>query len=110
MQPAQTIGFHESSIVAMRRDGGAITLELDGVHVGEQICSAVISLKGVRVVTCDGVEVEDLVTEAEDGEVLTLQHTETTLHLIVEWTDFKKHQSTTRSYRFQCNSVEVLIR
>lgn len=110
MQPAQTIGFHESSIVAMRREDGTVTLELEGVHLGEKICSAVISLKGVQIVTCDGVEVGALVEEAEDGEVLTLRHTEATLHLIVEWTDFKKHQSTTRSYRFQCNSVEVEIR
>ena len=107
MQPVQTIGFHESSIVAMRREESAITLELEGVHYGEQVCSAVILLKNVRSVTCDGIEVETLHAEAEDGEVLTLQHTNASLHLIIEWTDFNKHQSATRSYRFKCGSVEV---
>ncbi len=107
MQSAQTIGFHESTIVGFCRENKTLMVELQGVHLGDEICSAVISLKGIELLTCDGVEVENLVMEAEDGEVLTLQHTQTTLHLIVEWNDFKQHKSNTRSYRVNCGSVEI---
>jgi hypothetical protein len=110
MQSAQTIGFHESSLVGVSREDGNITLELEGVHVGNELHFAVVCLKGVQSLTCDGFGVDDLVPEAEDGEVLTLQHTKNTLHLIVEWNDFKKRQSKTSSYRIACNLVEVEIR
>jgi hypothetical protein len=109
MPSSQSVGFHESSIVSVCREDKKIILKLDGVHVGEETHSATIQMSGVERVTRDGIEVEDLVQESEDGEVLTLQHTNSTLHLIVEWPDFINHQHQTRSYRLAFASCEVAI-
>jgi len=109
MQPAQTIGFHESTVVSVHREDKAIILELDEVHLGDEIRSATIRMKDVQSITRDGVEVEDLLAESDDGEVLTLQYADQSLHLIVEWPDFVKHQPQTRSYRIAFGSIEVDI-
>lgn len=108
MQSVPRIGFHESSVVGVRREGGTLTLELEGVHLGDDLRTASIRLTGVQTIIRDGTAVDDLGSGA-DGEVLTLKHTQRTLHLIVEWTDFKKHQSVTHSYKIECDSVEVKI-
>jgi len=109
MQSSQTIGFHESTLVGVHRAGGTITLELEDVHLGDEIHSAVIRLSGVKSLTQDGTAVEDLILECKDGEILTLQHTETAMQLIIEWTDFKKHLSETHSYRIIFDSIETEI-
>ncbi|MGA2438577.1 MAG: hypothetical protein ABSF57_08710 [Acidobacteriaceae bacterium] len=110
MQSSQFFGFHESSIVGVHQVGGTITLELDDVQLGEEMRAVVIRLIGVKSITRDGIEVADLVMEYEDGEILTLEHTETTSHLIVEWNDFKQHLSKTHSYRMIFDSIEIEIR
>lgn len=63
----------------------------------------------IQAVARDGILVDDLTPEYEDGEVLTLEHTPNSLYLIVEWNDFKKHLSVTRSYRISCGSLRVEI-
>jgi hypothetical protein len=105
----RSVGFHESSIARIRRDGTTITLELEGVHFEMGTLSASVRLMGVQTITRDGIEVGDLVPESEDGEVLTLQSTENTLHLIVEWPDFENHQNQTRSYRITYDALEIEI-
>jgi hypothetical protein len=109
MQSTKRIGFHESSVVGIRREDGTVTIELEGVHLGDDLRAASIRLTGVQTIIRDGVAVDDLASECEEGEVLTLQHTQNTLHLIVEWTDFKKHQSLTHSYKVECDLVEIEI-
>jgi hypothetical protein len=105
----RSVGFHESSVTSVRRDGTTLTLELEGVHFEMGTHFASIRLMGVQAITRDGIEVGDLVPESDDGEVLTLQSTENTLHLIVEWPDFGNHQDQTRSYRITYDSLEIEI-
>jgi len=69
--------------------------------------NASVRLMGVLTIICDGKIVDDFVPVYEDGEILTLEHTENTAHLIVDWTDFKKHQNQTRSYEITCASIKV---
>ena len=107
--PDSKIGFHEASIVGLRHEGGTVTFELEGVHLGAEMHSAIIQLKGVQKITRNGVQVKNLVMESDDGEILTLQNTGTTLRLLVEWNDFKKHHSQTSSYRITSNSIKVEI-
>jgi len=109
MQSTQRIGFHESDVVGIRRENGMIILELEGVHLGDELRNASIRLTGVKTIIRDGMAIDDMAWECEAGEVLTLKHTQDTFHLIVEWTDFKKHQSQTHSYKIECDSVDVEI-
>lgn len=105
----QRISFHDSGIVDIRREDRAIVLDLENVTVEDGVRNASVRLVGVLTITSDGKLVDDLVPVYEDGEIFTLEHTANTAHLIVEWTDFKKHQSQTRSYRITCDSVKVEI-
>lgn len=109
MQSPTAIDFHESSILGVHREGNSITLQFEGVHLGDEIYPAIVRLIGVKHLTRDGIEVADFAPECDDGEILTLQHTQTTMHLIVEWPDFKKHLSETHSYRMIFDSIEVEI-
>jgi hypothetical protein len=85
-------------------------LLLEGVRAADVVSAASVQLNGIRSITRDGLRVDDLVFEYEDGEILTLERTPTGIHLIVEWTDFKNHKSVTRSYNVECDSVKIDVR
>jgi len=110
MDTEHHIGFHEATVVDVCRANREIKLSLEGVRVGGVAFAATVLLNGIRSITRDGVKVDDLVAEHDDGEVLSLEQTGTGIHLIIEWTDFKTHQSITRSYSVECDSVEVNVR
>jgi hypothetical protein len=63
MQPSETIGFHESSIVGISQSSATVTIELEGVHLGEEAHPAAVRLIGVKSITRDGIDVRDLVME-----------------------------------------------
>lgn len=109
MQSFKNIGFHDSSIVGIRRESGLISLKLEDVAVEGEICNATVRLVGVTGITCDGNSIDDLIAVYSEGEVWTLDWTEGIAHLIVDWTDFKEHLSQTHSYRINCDSFEVDI-
>ena len=109
MQELQKIGFHESTLVGIRRNDGNMRFELEGVRVGSERRNASISLVNIQSITQDGITVEDLPSELEDSEVLTLECTERSLRLISEHTNFKTHRNSTHSYMFHCMSVKIEI-
>jgi hypothetical protein len=109
MQSIQRTGFHESTVATVLLKRGMLTLDLEGVHLGAQLRAASIRLTGVKTIIRDGVAVDDLGSEVEGDEVLTLEHTQRTLHLIIEWTDFEKHHSATHSYKIEGDSIEVEV-
>lgn len=109
MNTEHRIGFHEATVAHVSRIDSKITLSLEGVRSGNLTRPATIRLDGVRSIIRDGIKVDDLLCEHEDGEVLTLEQTPTGIQLIVEWTDFQKHESITRSYRIECDSVEIEV-
>ena len=109
MHSTQRLSFHESSLVSWRHSNGSLTLELKGVHVGRDIRNVSLRLEAVSNVLCDGLPLESFSSDFEDGEVLTLEYAETSLYVIVEWTDFRSHKSQTHSYRIACESIGVEI-
>lgn len=109
MHSTQRISFHEASLVSWHYLGEALTLELEGVHVEDGMRNVSLRLEAVSTVLRDGIQVESFASEFEDGEVLTLEYTGTSLYLIVEWTDFSNHKSRTYSYRIACKSLSVEI-
>jgi hypothetical protein len=109
MHSTQRISFHESSLVSWRDLGATLTLELEEVHVGSEMRCISLELEAVSTVLRDGVHVESFDSEFKDGEILTLEYTETSLYMIVEWTDFGSHKSQTHSYRIACDEISVEI-
>jgi hypothetical protein len=109
MHSTQRISFHESSLVSSRCVNQTLSLELEEVKVEDDTRNVLLRLEGVNIVLRDGIRVESFTTECEDGEILTLEYTKTSLYLIIEWTDFKSHKNQTHSYRIGCDSVNVDI-
>jgi hypothetical protein len=110
LELTQNIGFHEATLSGVRRDeDGSICLMFEGVHVDNQVRSAIICLTQVRQIIRDGSPVDDFTMECQDCEVLTLDRTPVSLHLIVEWNDFESHRHLTRSYHIACESVSANV-
>jgi hypothetical protein len=107
MKTPRTVGFHESSIVCVRREGSVLTIELEGVHKGNDVVTVAVRLAGIKSITRDGTTLDDLPDELEGGEVLTLEYTETTLQLVGEWTNFNTHESKTHSFGFTFESLAL---
>jgi len=93
------LDFHEASIVSVTSENSDIVLELEGGHFGEKFCDAKLRLIGVKEILRDGIVVENFVAEFSDGEIVSLEHSETTIKLIIEWPDFVNHRRATNSYR-----------
>lgn len=109
MHSIKGTSFHEATIVGVRRENATIAPDLEGVYVDGNKRNATVCLHGVHTITCDGLTVSDLVMEYQDGEILTLDYSPTSLHLIVDWTDFKNHHQKSRSYKISYDSAEIKI-
>lgn len=109
MRSAQRIGFHESTIVSVRQEDGAIDFVLEDVHVDDSLHTVSIRAAGVKRMLFDGNAIEDFTGRWEGGEILTLNHTDRDLHLIVELTDFKTHLAETHSCQITCESILINV-
>ena len=106
MQSTQRIGFHESDVVGIRRENGMIILELEGVHLGDELRNASIRLTGVKTIIRDGMAIDDMAWECEAGEVLTLKHTQDTFHLI----DRHSRNIRARLIHTKLNVIRLMLR
>jgi hypothetical protein len=105
---AQKIWFHEADLIGVQQEtDGTICLLLEGAHADDQIRNAAVRLGNVRQILLDGSPVDTIIMEQDDGEVLTLEKTTDFVRLIIEWMDYKHHQTTTRSYCITCDSMLV---
>jgi hypothetical protein len=102
-------GFHESTITTLALDGSTMTIGLEGVHRRNTIQDLVVIFLGVREVLVDGVPRGRIGMESDDGEVLTLDQTGNLIELIVLWNEYSPRKSTTASYRFVCEAVQIRL-
>jgi hypothetical protein len=101
------ISFHEATIRNIHSSNRAIIIVVDDAVV-ESVKSAVrIELHDVTRIDRDGVLIDSLSMEKEDGEVLSLSMNPTGLDLVVEWHDFSPLVSATRAYKVQCREISL---
>ena len=106
------ISFHDATIREIHTLDQAISIVVDQASV-ESLKSAVrIELRDVTSIDRDGVSIDSLRMEKEDGEVLSLSTTSTGIELVVEWHDF--YTTRIRDDRVQsavsrvlCNAVPL---
>lgn len=109
MIASQFLGFHESTIVQFETHGADLELILDDVVVNGKKSTVSLKVTSIAYAAIDGVQSDLLAMEAEDGEVLTLDISDSCLWLMVEWNDFCSRKSITREYKVCGNSVSVSI-
>ena len=96
------ISFHDSTLTSISREGSAICLGLDSVYVNGTLRSAKVFLINVGDMTSQGLPIDDLRMEGDDGEILTLEPTEEGVKLILIWENYKTRSQVTKSYRINC--------
>lgn len=102
------ISFHESAIRDIHTLSRAITIVVDEVLVESVKSSVQIELRDVMSVHRDGVLIDSLKMEKEDGEILSLSMTSTGIELVVEWNDFSPLVSDIRAYKVQCREFSAM--
>lgn len=109
MNAPQQIGFHEATVVRFCRYDTNLQLELEDVLVGGRKSRVVLTVSPVLKVMVDAKLSNSPLMEADDGEILTLEMSENTLSLIIEWNDFLHGRSFTKSYQVLGGEVTILI-
>jgi hypothetical protein len=103
------IGFHESTLVRFTRHDAIVELALEDVLVDGEKSNVTLVISQVTSVSIDGVQSSAPLMEASDGEVITLEISEGVVSLIVEWNDFARKNSFTRSYRVLGGDVSISV-
>ena len=102
------ISFHEATIREIHTLDQAISIVVDQASV-ESLKSAVrIERRDVTSIDRDGMSIDSLRMEKEDGEVLSLSTTSTGIELVVEWHDFLPLVSETIAYKVQCREFSAM--
>lgn len=102
------ISFHEATIREIYTFNRIITIIVDEAIVESVKSSVRIELHDVSNIDRDGVLIDSLRMEKQDGEVLSLSTTSTGIDLIVEWNDFSPLISGTRAYKVQCREFSAI--
>jgi hypothetical protein len=102
------ISFHESTIRDIHTLSRVITIVVNEALVESVKSSVQIELRDVMSVHRDGVLIDSLKMEKEDGEILSLSMTSTGIELVVEWNDFSPLVSDTRAYKVQCREFSAM--
>jgi hypothetical protein len=102
------ISFHDSTLLRIREVDGTTSLDFEQVYVDAEIRTASVHLYNVTTILRNGDPVDRLIMESEDGEVLDLDSTSTSLHLVVTWHDPQRLERT-RTYDIECESLSVEI-
>lgn len=92
------VGFHEATIVALSHAKGEIRLRLERVSTPDGTRNLEVVIDGVRSVLRDGVLIEELRLEREDGEILALREATDGVVFAVEWNDFSAKTQETVVY------------
>ena len=103
------ISFHEATIRNIHNINRTIIMVVDDASVESVKNSVQIELRDVMSVHRDGVLVDSLRMEKEDGEILSLITTSTGIELVVEWHDFSPLVYETRAYKVQCREFSAVL-
>ncbi|WP_139251013.1 hypothetical protein [Roseibium suaedae] len=98
-------GFHEASVLELRRDGSDVLIRLDVDFCDLPKRRKVIVIHGVDRIEIDSQPAEDLTCEEESSELLEFEINEDHVFLLIEWTNFSSRTNITRAYRIYAKSA-----
>lgn len=103
------VGFHEATVREFDREGGRVRLLLEDVLVDKKKSVIELVLTGLspeNAGTQSGGEKVSLMG-APDGEILSLNASESSISLLVEWNDFTSGTAVTEEYEFQGEGLSM---
>jgi hypothetical protein len=101
MRRHDELSFHEATVAAFARRDDTVRLALSDVRDRDRRRSVYLEVREVVEIVSDGVVVDTVSMEHEDGEVMTLDVSDENIYLIVQWNDFDNRTSVTKSYRIR---------
>jgi hypothetical protein len=107
MKNIKFVQFHESTIVDFHLSDLQLQLKIDEAIYNGVKSEINIEFDGVRELFVDDVVCRKYQMPFPDGEIYTLEISETSAKLIVQWNDFKKHYSVVHSYYFVFNGMRM---
>lgn len=109
MQLPESYSFHEASVDKFFRPDDCVRLELSGIYGDDDDdrYAAVLEVSGVRLIETDAVGSN--LMAAEDGEVLTLEHGQNELYVIIEWRNYSPNKTFIHAYRVHGENVTVTV-
>lgn len=109
MNLSEPWSFPESTVTGFIRVGNSVRLEMIDVDVEEERRSVVVEVLGVHRIEIDNEVSTSELMAAEDGEVLTLEKTASSLYVIIEWNTWAPRRSFIHSYRVFGEAVRVSV-
>lgn len=102
------ISFHEATVLRIIKQDDTLQLVLGDVLMEGRKREVSFLVSSVSSLTIDGnILFNAPLMEAEDGEVLTLEMSDSYMYFIVEWHDFSRNTSIIRSYRVLGDKVTM---
>lgn len=93
------VSFHEATILSASRHSDRVSLSLDDVLIGSVRVTTHTTIQNVSAVLRDGLAVESVGMEEEDGEILGLFQQEGQVVLVVQWNKFSDNTQSTVTYK-----------
>lgn len=110
MNVPESFSFHEADVLRFFRIDYSIRLELSGFYLDDNDpYQAVVEVFGVHRIEIDNEVSTSELMAAEDGEVLTLEKTASSLYVIIEWNTWSPRRSFIHSYRVFGETVRVSV-
>ncbi len=90
--------FHEATLVGVSCHGDTIDLMLNDVLVGKARVPISVTIEGARRILREGLPVQGVSMEEEDGEVLSLRQERDQVLLVVQWNNFAAKRQAIVTY------------
>ena len=102
--------YHDALVDRFLRSDDSVRLEMSQVGVDEtESCPVVLEVFGVHRIEVDDKSSDSELMAAEHGTVLTLEHTENDLYVIIEWKLYSPRRTFTHAYRVHGERVRVSV-
>ena len=110
MDLRKDVSFHEATVVEFCQNDGVVKLELDEVLVNGVNQKVVVVVSSTFGTLVDGAPSNSYSLMAyDDGEVLSLDVSKGILVLLIEWNDFDKSFSVTKSYEISGKNICISV-
>lgn len=113
MGVSRHIEFEGATVVRFNIRDSSLELEMKDVVLDGQRARgsrAVVTVSPASKIEIDGDISNVVVMAANDGEIIDLEITDNSLLLIIEWNDFSRRKSFTKSYRVLGENISVSVR
>lgn len=101
--------FHGSTVIGFKICSGEFILELEDVVYQESKIGTHLAVQDISRIMIDSKPVKTVSMVTSDGEILSMDMSESGFSALIEWNDFEASTSVTHSYEVQGSKVNITI-